>query len=280
VCDPTFLPDRAFFKGLASEKSPYGNKKYIYVHVHHYNAKAVELVEAARELSKKTGLPVVHNIQTAKFSNQLGKTCGAGPIETLNAIAHAEYIVTQSFHLSVFSLLFEKNFITLKRDRNNDRLENLFAKLGISDHFIEPGAPLPEFSDLPIDFKEVHRKMEAMRPDSVSFINTVLNGKKCERPADYFTSGDKFTCYGCCACKDACPTAAITMKADTEGFYQPAINSDLCINCGKCIRVCPYNTKATEKEFESVGYMAHAKDTFDSKYLFPKLSSLAIRFFA
>ena len=265
VCDPTFLPDRSFFEGFVSKTNPYGNKKYIYVHVHHYSAKAAELVEAAKKLSKKTGLPIVHNLQYAKFKNELGTTRSAGPIETLNAIAHSEYVLTQSFHLSVFSLLFEKNFITLKRDRNNDRLENLFAKLDISDHFIDPNDPLPDFKDIPIDFKEVHKKMEAMRPDSIKFIDTVMNGKKCERIPDYFTSGDKFTCYCCCACKDACPTAAITMVKDEEGFYHPTINKDLCINCGKCNRVCPYNTKAKEKEFESVGYMAYAKDSFDSE---------------
>lgn len=265
VCDPTFLPDREYFKNFASKKSPYGNKKYIYVHVHHYNSKAVELVEAAKKLSKKTGLPVVHNLQTAKFKKELGKTRAAGPLETLNAIAHAEYVVTQSFHLSVFALLFEKNFITLKRDRNNDRLENLFEKLGLLEHFIDPNDDLPDFKDIPIDFKEIHKKMEAMRPESVEFIDTVLNGKKCDRIPDYFTSGDKFTCYGCCACKDACPTAAITLKADSEGFYQPVINKELCINCGKCNRVCPYNTKKREENFESVGYMAYAKDVFDSE---------------
>lgn len=265
VCDPTFLPEKDFYKNFVSEKSPYGNKKYIYVHVHHYNSKAVELVKAAKKLSKKTGLPVVHNLQTAKFKNELGRTRAAGPIETLNAIAHAEYVITQSFHLSVFSLLFEKNFITLKRDRNNDRLQNLFEKLGLLDHFIEPDAELPNFEDIPIDFKEVHKKMEAMRPESAAFIDKVLSGKKCERIPDYFTSGDKFTCYGCCACKDACPTEAITMQRDDEGFYQPVINKDLCINCGKCSRVCPYNTKARNDEVASVGYMAYAKDTFDSE---------------
>ncbi len=265
VCDPTFLPDREYFKSFMNKKSPYGNKKYIYVHVHHYSSKAVELVEAAKKLSEKTGLPVVHNIQTAKFKNELGNTKGAGPIETLNAIAHSEYVVTQSFHLSVFSLLFEKNFITLKRDRNNDRLENLFQKLDITEHFVSPDEPLPDFKDIPINFKDVHKKMEAMRPDSEAFIDSVLKGKKCERIADYFTSSDKFTCYGCCACKDACPTGAITMVRDQEGFYQPEINKDLCISCGKCNRVCPYNTKAKTEGFESKGFMAHAKDTFDSE---------------
>ncbi len=277
VCDPTFLPNRKYFKSLASKKSPYGNKKYIYVHVHHYSAKGVELVAAAKELSKKTGLPIVHNIQSAKFKNQLGRTVGAGPLETLNAIAHAEYIVTQSFHLSVFALLFEKNFITLKRDRNNDRLENLFSKLGLSNHFIDPDEKLPNFKDIPIDFKKVHKKMDEMRPQSAKFIDTVLNGKKCERIKDYFTSGDKSTCYGCYACEDTCPTKAINLKADSEGFFMPDINKELCINCGKCNRVCPYNTKVKNTDFESVGFMAYAKAECDLKHsasggIFPVLA--------
>ena len=263
VCDPTFLPDKDFFKGLTTSKNPYGKKKYIYVHVHHYSAKAPELVKAAKELSKRTGLPIVHNLQKAKFENVIGRTRGAGPIETLNAIANAEYVVTQSFQLSVFSLLFNKNFITLKRENNNDRLENLFEKLGLTAHFVSPDQPLPDFKDIPIDFDEVHRKMEAMRPDSVTFINSVLNGKKCERTADYFTSGDKFTCYGCSACMEACPTSAITMETDNEGFCQPVINKELCVNCGKCNRVCPYNTKPQTEDFKSIGYMAYAKDSFD-----------------
>ncbi len=265
VCDPTFLPEREYFKSFVSKKSPYGDKKYIYVHVHHYSAKGLELLRAAKELSKKTGLPIVHNLQNAKFKNELAKTRSSGPIETLNAIAHAEYVVTQSFHLSVFSLIFKKNFITLKRDRNNDRLENLFSKLGLCNHFISPDEPLPDFKDIPIVFDDIHKKMDALRLQSAKFINTVLNGKKSERVGDYFTSGDKFTCYGCFACEDACPTEAITLKADSEGFYQPVINKALCISCGKCNRVCPYNTKKRNEGFKSVGYMAYTKDVFDSE---------------
>ena len=57
VCDPTFLPDKEFYKQFVSRENPYGNKKYIYVHVHHYSSNAPELVKAAKELSEKTGMP-------------------------------------------------------------------------------------------------------------------------------------------------------------------------------------------------------------------------------
>lgn len=46
-------------------------------------------------------------------------------------------------------------------------------------------------------------------------------------------------CCGCTACYNICPTSAIQMKADAEGFAYPVINSDLCCDCKKCETVCP-----------------------------------------
>lgn len=45
-------------------------------------------------------------------------------------------------------------------------------------------------------------------------------------------------CTGCGACKNICPTKAISMEADAEGFLFPRINSALCIKCDKCEAVC------------------------------------------
>lgn len=48
----------------------------------------------------------------------------------------------------------------------------------------------------------------------------------------------KEDCHGCCACVDACPYKAISLKNDIEGFWYPNINMDLCIDCGICNKVC------------------------------------------
>lgn len=47
-------------------------------------------------------------------------------------------------------------------------------------------------------------------------------------------------CYGCGACENVCPKAAIKMK-DTigEGYLYPTIDTKACVNCGKCVSVCP-----------------------------------------
>lgn len=50
----------------------------------------------------------------------------------------------------------------------------------------------------------------------------------------------KEECCGCTACEHICPTNAITMAPDDEGFVYPEIHQELCIDCGKCRTVCAF----------------------------------------
>lgn len=50
-------------------------------------------------------------------------------------------------------------------------------------------------------------------------------------------------CSGCTACRHVCPTTAITMTADSQGFKYPSVDLDKCIYCSKCVDVCPYGNE-------------------------------------
>lgn len=50
----------------------------------------------------------------------------------------------------------------------------------------------------------------------------------------------KEDCCGCTACQHICPTKAIKMKPDEEGFLYPEINQELCNDCGLCRKVCAF----------------------------------------
>lgn len=50
----------------------------------------------------------------------------------------------------------------------------------------------------------------------------------------------KNDCCGCTACSKICPKQAITMKPDVMGFLYPEIDENLCIDCGKCVKVCAF----------------------------------------
>ena len=50
---------------------------------------------------------------------------------------------------------------------------------------------------------------------------------------------DHAVCTGCGACVAACPTAALSLQGDGDGFLFPVADATHCIDCGKCMRACP-----------------------------------------
>lgn len=46
-------------------------------------------------------------------------------------------------------------------------------------------------------------------------------------------------CTGCMACMNACAKGALSFLKDDDGFLQPFVNGDACIECGLCERSCP-----------------------------------------
>lgn len=54
-------------------------------------------------------------------------------------------------------------------------------------------------------------------------------------------------CCGCGACADICQKHAIHMLRDKEGFYYPHIDGSICVQCGKCEKVCPIKNQSHRK---------------------------------
>ena len=48
-------------------------------------------------------------------------------------------------------------------------------------------------------------------------------------------------CFGCLACANVCPRDCISVGTDANGFIRPAIDESRCIECNRCVKVCPAN---------------------------------------
>ena len=55
-------------------------------------------------------------------------------------------------------------------------------------------------------------------------------------------NGNKENCCGCTACQHICPQRAIAMLTDDHGFKYPSLDEELCNHCGRCKRVCAFQT--------------------------------------
>ena len=66
---------------------------------------------------------------------------------------------------------------------------------------------------------------------------------------------NKKDCCGCYGCENICPKNCIKMIDDNEGFWYPKVDSDKCIDCGLCDKVCPVKHSA-RKEDRDIEYFA------------------------
>ena len=101
----------------------------------------------------------------------------------MNLIRGAEYICTDSFHGSIFSILNHKKFVTFNRYSDeirkgkNTRIDSLLGQLGLDDRrCIDHYDQLTDIARKEIDYVEVDKKLSNLRNASKAFINIALNG--------------------------------------------------------------------------------------------------------
>lgn len=98
----------------------------------------------------------------------------------LNFIKNAQYVITDSFHGSVFSIIFKKKFVTVATAlRGNARIESLCRTLDIPLSRFYPSLIdiSPTFFDEDIDYDHINKKIEDGRKISLDFLEKSLSCK-------------------------------------------------------------------------------------------------------
>lgn len=246
VFDPTFLLNNKEYEKLIV--NPKYNKEYIYLHLLGQDANSIEI---AKKISQKLKIPIIHNQAIELFSNEIKQNKEIGPREFLGLIFNAKFVITNSFHGTIFSIIFKKNFITIPHKHYPSRTENLLNKLNLNQNMISDVEEIKKISSFTVDYSKVDLLIKKEKQKSITFLNNSLKSDKFGSSTlkSYFKTSDKFSCYGCYACYESCPTGAITMEEDFEGFKYPIIDQSKCIHCGICESKCIYNNeKLLQKE--------------------------------
>lgn len=179
VVDPTLLLTREEWECVIPEKKII-NTPYIFCY---FLGAAKEHREIAHELKKKTGLPIVttpfldHFVQEdLEFGDM--RLFDVAPDDFVNLIRGAEYVLTDSFHGSVFSILHHKQFITFNRfpgtsgNSRNSRIDSLCGLLGLEKRRHHEAIMKEVAAE--IDYGAVEEKLAVLRQKSVDYLAQAL----------------------------------------------------------------------------------------------------------
>lgn len=177
VCDPTLLFDANSWKRIIPDRRVI-DEPYVFCYFLGTNE---EHRKAANELKKKTGLKLVTCPYLDNFverDQQFGdiQMFDMDAADFVNLIRHAEYILTDSFHGSVFSILHHKKFMTFNRftagtNSRNSRIDSLCTLLGLSERRFN-GNVMDVKND--VDYVGVEERLSKLRVDSIKYLENAL----------------------------------------------------------------------------------------------------------
>lgn len=179
VCDPVFLNDSAFWS--SHSVTTYFHEDYVLVYLLGEDRKVkAKTIQLAQKIGKiVVTVPNVNlnaNVIDLFSSNQLA--WNVGPREFLGLIKNARFILTDSFHCTAFSIIFNREFCCFDRGgsekRMNSRLVSILNLLDIGDRFININSTdtvkLQE-----IDYKSVNKKLIKYKEESEKWLMNALN---------------------------------------------------------------------------------------------------------
>jgi len=100
-----------------------------------------------------------------------------GPYEFILIISNSKYVITDSFHGTAFSIIFEKPFVSISRPKASIRIRDLLDLFKLQNRFVYYNADAVEISkklEESIDFKPVALKLEYYRRKSLELLRTSL----------------------------------------------------------------------------------------------------------
>ena len=172
AADPVLLLNKEAYRRFIGPDSII-SEPYLLV----YLARKSQLLEnTVSTISKKLGLKVV-------LASGFRKKCtcdyflkSPGPKELLNLIYYSNYVVSASFHASLFSILFEKQFATLLPEKGtNTRIEDLLHFFNISSRIVKTVND-EQLTEEKVNYADVTPKVMAFAEQSrINLLNALRN---------------------------------------------------------------------------------------------------------
>ena len=159
ACDPTLLLDIKEYDELCIENEDIGEYILLFWLLNDENEYVG--IEFANRLSHEKNLPIIHSLY-GKYENYIVNNKGSmfyvSPGKFLNYIKNASYIVTNSYHATLFALRYEKNIYIHLVKSMESRFKTLFSLYDIQNCLIDRHK-FDYIKNVEIDYKSVRQEM-------------------------------------------------------------------------------------------------------------------------
>ena len=158
VLDPTLLLSKADYEQLCKDVKPISGKPFVAAYILDLNEEKEKFI---RNIAEEKGLEYI--ITSAE--KDINKTVE----EWLSVFRDAEYIVTDSFHGTVFSIIFRKQFnVVLNDKRGSCRFKSLLSIFNLEDRII--GKDMESYIKKDIDWNIIQHIIEEWKSKSINFL--------------------------------------------------------------------------------------------------------------
>lgn len=176
VSDPTMLLTSVQWMEFASQSEKKIEEHYIFCY---FLGPRRDIREQAIKLAKDTGCKIVinpHMEEYRKADENIGDYIfyDLTPNDFVNLLSHADYVCTDSFHGTVFSILTHRKFMTFYREfgqSTNSRIDNVLNVLELKDRLFNG-----EINDIKndINYDSVEKRIKNYREESMIFLKKAL----------------------------------------------------------------------------------------------------------
>lgn len=171
ILDPVMIETAGFWAKLAGRRKI----KPDYVLIYQLNSSR-EFDRYAEQAAERLGKKLV---RICTRYDQILKNGRPVPVPTveqwISLFFYADFVITDSFHGTVFSILFQKEFVNLYPPLFSERLDSLLSMFGIEERHISDCSRF-DILDKRIDYRRVNEILDEKRKESLEFIDEILAG--------------------------------------------------------------------------------------------------------
>ena len=168
VIDPTLMLNREQWKSFIEKRIV--KKQYLLVYTPYNIKDKDQIFKTVRLIAKAKGLQVVTFSWDFWGEKLADKTIFyASPGDFLSLVYYADYVVTNSFHGTAFSINLNKQFWVYAPSMFSSRVSSIIQLLELDNRMID-GDITSEAIDDRIDYEQVNHKLDIERARAMSFL--------------------------------------------------------------------------------------------------------------